>query len=516
MTTRTLVPHAAKTGLIHRVQILEEAKLNLIASIEQWMIVAAKNSRRTHQQQMIIKHLEMKSVRAKSADKKILAFEKQRIEDESLLQSARENCSWSKKRRRTSEEERTLTGTRRRYSNIPRAPSLSLTPVKLYFIENHFHQETFSLCTSRNGLTIKSHSHPSRRISLCYSFHNGTTIQPQYNATMHYTAKELADDPVPDSPTWSSEKAYYKERALILERLAEALHPLMEDTSTNNDDDSISSSISEPDSDTSTVIAPIPDKPLRRASSFFTSAFASTSFISILSPSPRTTLTFRSPQTGTFSFQDSPRKADSVMGSPGKFASPIKFSSPSMFKRENKKAKTIEREEGVKVKERDIFQYFKTATVEKKDVCVEKRSSINSSIGSWRSKRSSTTSKNSLTSSSTIVDSSSTNHTRAIDTSNANYSTIPNSITSPKIKTPDTTITELAIQSDTDVEAKQYVIERLGRSVVEKSQPISYQYNFVMAQLDKTRQLVLEADGNPGCEDVEMTDKIEDDVLMMW
>ncbi|KAI5238613.1 hypothetical protein E4T42_08941 [Aureobasidium subglaciale] len=335
---------------------------------------------------------------------------------------------------------------------------------------------------------------------------------------MYYTAEELTTDPVPvpDSPTWSSEKAYYDERALLLERLAETLHPLTDDTTSNSDDDSISSSVSvsdsDSDSDTLTVIASTCDRTPSRASTFFTSAFASTSFISVLSSSPRTSLTFRSPQTGTFSFQNSPRKTDSVMGSPSRFPSPIKFSSPSIFKRKNKKAKIVEEEEGVKIEEGDIFQYFKTATVDEKE-CGEKRLSGNSSVGS--SNRSSTTSKNSLNSSSTTVDISDTEHSQIVYASN-NHPSLPSSMTSPKIKISASALPELATRSNMDLEAKQYVIERLGRSTVGERQSVSHQYNFVMAQLEKTKHLALEAEGSSDDEDEEMVVKSADDLLMKW
>ncbi|KAI5239162.1 hypothetical protein E4T43_06892 [Aureobasidium subglaciale] len=335
---------------------------------------------------------------------------------------------------------------------------------------------------------------------------------------MYYTAEELATDPVPvpDSPTWSSERAYYDERALLLERLAETLYPSTDDICTNSDDDSISFSVSDsdPDSDTSTVIASTCDRTPSRASTFFTSAFASASFISVLSSSPSTSLTFRSPQTSTFSFQNSAGKTDSVMGSPSRFSSPIKFSSPSIFKRKNKEAKIVEEEEeGVKIEEGDIFQYLKSATEEKNDGG-EKRLSGSSSIGS--SKRSSTTSKNSVNSSSTTVDISGTNHTRVVDTSNANHPAFPNFMTSPRTKTPGSPLTELATQFDMDLEAKQYVIERLGRFTVGEPQSISHQHNFVMAQLEKTKQLALEAEGSSDDEDEEMVVKSADDILMKW
>ncbi|KAI5239161.1 hypothetical protein E4T43_06893 [Aureobasidium subglaciale] len=92
MATETPVPldnlEKQKMDLNHRVQMLEEAKLELIASVEHWMNVATKNSERIHKQQLIIKHLEKKIARVRTADRireEILTLKKKRLENESVL-----------------------------------------------------------------------------------------------------------------------------------------------------------------------------------------------------------------------------------------------------------------------------------------------------------------------------------------------------------------------------------------------------------------------------------------------
>ncbi|THX30816.1 hypothetical protein D6D10_08557 [Aureobasidium pullulans] len=239
---------------------------------------------------------------------------------------------------------------------------------------------------------------------------------------MFFTSAQLSGDPELRPITWSSPQAYQSERHYLYTQLAEALHISASSSATNSattstsDISNPSSNLLSPKSsrsdlastkkrdsmiscsaDTITTLASkksassLLNACSRKLVSPFLASSSSSSSTQVQKFKP---VTFNSPQTSVFRFdtvgptaagasasaatstasatstststsittttpmQPSPKKVDSVMGSP------IKFPSPSLFKRNNNKimssgaaGKIIK--SYAMVKESDIFNYFK-------------------------------------------------------------------------------------------------------------------------------------------------------------
>ncbi|THW71944.1 hypothetical protein D6D19_06936 [Aureobasidium pullulans] len=236
---------------------------------------------------------------------------------------------------------------------------------------------------------------------------------------MFFTSAQLSADPELRPITWSSPQAYQSERHYLYTQLAEALHISASSSATNSATTS-TSDISNPSSDLlspkssrsdlastkkrDSMISCSADTITTLASKKSASSLLNACSRKLVSPflaSPSSSsmqvqkfkpVTFNSPQTSVFRFdtvgptaasasasaatststatftstsittttsmQPSPKKVDSVMGSP------IKFLSPSLFKRNNNK-KIMSSGAGkivksyAMVKESDIFNYFK-------------------------------------------------------------------------------------------------------------------------------------------------------------
>ncbi|CAC9894741.1 unnamed protein product [Aureobasidium pullulans] len=236
---------------------------------------------------------------------------------------------------------------------------------------------------------------------------------------MFFTSAQLSADPELRPITWSSPQAYQSERHYLYTQLAEALHISASSSATNSATTS-TSDISNPSSnllspkssrsdlastkkrdsmiscsaDTITTLASkksassLLNACSRKLVSPFLASSSSSSSTQVQKFKP---VTFNSPQTSVFRFdtvgptaasasasaatstasatststsittttpmQPSPKKVDSVMGSP------IKFLSPSLFKRNNNKIMSSGAGKIIKsyamVKESDIFNYFK-------------------------------------------------------------------------------------------------------------------------------------------------------------
>ncbi|THW05615.1 hypothetical protein D6D26_02048 [Aureobasidium pullulans] len=237
---------------------------------------------------------------------------------------------------------------------------------------------------------------------------------------MFFTSAQLSADPELRPITWSSPQAYQSERHYLYTQLAEALHTSAS-SSANNSATTSTSDISNPSSnllspkpsrsdlastkkrdsmiscsaDTITTLASKKSASslLNACSRKLVSPFLASSSSSSTQVQKFKPVTFISPQTSVFRFdtvgptaagasasaatstasatstftstsittttpmQPSPKKVDSVMGSP------IKFLSPSLFKRNNNKIMSSGAGKIIKsyamVKESDIFNYFK-------------------------------------------------------------------------------------------------------------------------------------------------------------
>ncbi|THX21799.1 hypothetical protein D6D12_09734 [Aureobasidium pullulans] len=238
---------------------------------------------------------------------------------------------------------------------------------------------------------------------------------------MFFTSAQLSADPELRPITWSSPQAYQSERHYLYTQLAEALHISASSSATNSattstsDISNPSSNLLSPKSSRSdlastkkrdSMISCSADTITTLASKKSASSLLNACSRKLVSPflaSPSSSsmqvqkfkpVTFNSPQTSVFRFdtvgptaasasasaatstasatstststsittttpmQPSPKKVDSVMGSP------IKFLSPSLFKRNNNK-KIMSSGAGkiiksyAMVKESDIFNYFK-------------------------------------------------------------------------------------------------------------------------------------------------------------
>ncbi|THY47413.1 hypothetical protein D6C98_07117 [Aureobasidium pullulans] len=243
---------------------------------------------------------------------------------------------------------------------------------------------------------------------------------------MFFTSAQLSADPELRPITWSSPQAYQSERHYLYTQLAKALHISASSSATNSattstsDISNPSSNLLSPKSSRSdlastkkrdSMISCSADTITTLASKKSASSLLNACSRKLVSPflpsSPSTQVqkfkpvTFNSPQTSVFRFdtvgptaasasasaatstasatstftstsittttpmRPSPKKVDSVMGSP------IKFLSPSLFKRNNNKIMSSGAGKIIKsyamVKESDIFNYFKGLGGGKKD-----------------------------------------------------------------------------------------------------------------------------------------------------
>ncbi|KAK6006718.1 hypothetical protein QM012_005726 [Aureobasidium pullulans] len=290
---------------------------------------------------------------------------------------------------------------------------------------------------------------------------------------MYFTDEQLENDPDLRPRIWRSESAFQKERLSLFNHLAEILHS-QDDSPSPSDDVALISR-------TSTIVAVDPERTTRPTSSIFSSSlassiisptcsvssffslpFGSSSRLSVAGSGSHTPIIFNSPQTSTFSFETanpSPVKVDSVMGSP------VCFRSPSISKRKNRDAnKGTEEIDGAassitstastistaSIKEGKLFDYFKRAIANKS----AKKAGSNSSNASNDGKSISS------------YESDDQHTVKEFDRTDSS--------------------------SNLDSKGIEYVVECLDFGGIAEPQPVEHQYRFVKAQIEKTKQRLLD------------------------